>query len=55
MKENKNNSITTLKPIYNPALDILEKQSLFPEKVKKAKETLKKIGIPAFEFIVKEN
>ena len=31
---------------YNPALDYLEGQVFFKEKLKRAKETLKKYGLP---------
>ena len=31
---------------YNPALDYLEEQVLFKEKLQRAEETLKKYGLP---------
>ena len=35
-----------LKPIYNPAIDYLEGEVLFKKKLERAKETLKKYGLP---------
>ena len=34
------------KSTYNPALDYLEGKVLFKEKLQRAKETLKKYGLP---------
>jgi hypothetical protein len=42
MKEN----IIYSKSTYNPALDYFEDQVLFKEKLERAKETLKKYGLP---------
>ena len=47
---------TNTKPTYNPALDYLVGKIIFKEKLQRAKETLKKYGLPkeVMEKLVKE-
>ncbi len=51
------NSLKGAKVTYNPELDKREHLVLFPEKLRKAKETIEKVGMPKayYEQMAKKN